>query len=291
MEHLETFDVIQDKYNYIIFDCDGVIWRGSEFIESTVITINKLLSLGKKLFFLSNTNTQSRQDLYEKLLKAGIHDKISPKNVYTSSYLISKHIKLTYPDLQKVYLIGMNGLQVELEKIGLSVKSSQDDNGKVFDSDEADKYPIDESLEAVVCGYDIHFNFYKMFYASQIIYRTNKFFGTNYDHKINVKGVYVPASYTIIAPLEICTERKAEIITKPDPRSINIILNDHGISSSELRSFLMVGDNMGTDILFANNAKIDSLLVFTGNTKEEDFFKLKETSGLSAVPTYTLKQF
>ena len=33
----------------------------------------------------------------------------------------------------------------------------------------------------------------------------------------------------------------------------------------------MVGDNLDTDIMFAKNCGIDSLLVFTGVTNEEKF--------------------
>jgi ribonucleotide monophosphatase NagD (HAD superfamily) len=52
----------------------------------------------------------------------------------------------------------------------------------------------------------------------------------------------------------------------------------------------MIGDSLNTDILFANNAKIDSMLVFTGVTKEEKYFNLNDTE-LIAKPTYILKQF
>jgi ribonucleotide monophosphatase NagD (HAD superfamily) len=83
--------------------------------------------------------------------------------------------------------------------------------------------------------------------------------------------------------------QKAEIITKPDPRSLNIIMDDHSVDKENLNKFIMICDTWYTDILFAQNAGIDSLLVFSGNTKEEEFETLKNTNSLTAKPTYTLK--
>jgi phosphoglycolate/pyridoxal phosphate phosphatase family enzyme len=292
LNELNKFDSLINKYDYYIFDCDGVIWRGSEIINSAVLTINKLIQMKKNLIFLSNTNTLSRQDLYNKLIKAGISSEgIAYRSVYTSSYLIAKHITVNYPTIKKVYLIGMEGLRKELEGNGLTVMGGLEDDGKSFDYDQPDKYVIDDNLQAVVCGYDKNFNYYKMFYAGQVIIKTGMFFGTNYDHKINIKGVYLPASYTIISSLEKFTEQMAEIITKPDPRSLSIIMKDHDIDISEREKFIMIGDNLGTDILFANNAGIASLLVFTGITTKEDYIKMNNSDNLLANPTCTLSNF
>jgi 4-nitrophenyl phosphatase len=288
--HGSAFELLNQNYDYFIFDCDGVIWRGWDYIEQGVHTINKLLHLNKKVFFLSNTNSLSRQDLYDKLLKAGISkEHFTYQNVYTSSYLTAKHIQLNYPDIKKVYLIGLSGMRSELENIGLTVSGGSDDNDKSFDYSNPDHYIIDDSLQAVVCGFDLGINFYKLFYASQVINKTKKFFGTNYDNKVVIKGVYTPATYSIISSIEVSTEQKAEIITKPDPRSLNIIMDDHSVDKENLNKFIMIGDTLHTDILFAKNAGIDSLLVFTGNTKEEEFEELKNTNSLTAKPTYTLK--
>jgi phosphoglycolate/pyridoxal phosphate phosphatase family enzyme len=286
------WDEISGKYSYFIFDCDGVVWRGLDYISTAVTAINKLIKMGKKLFFLSNTNTLTRQDLYDKLIKAGVDGQhITYENVYTSSYLTAKHIELNYPDIKKVYLVGMEGLRKELLNAGLTVSGSSEDDYKAFDYHEPSKYEIDDTLQAVVCGFDYTMNYYKMFYACQIINQTGKFFGTNYDHKIYVQGRYLPASYTLISSLEVATEQKAEIITKPDPRSLRIILQDHGINVGELDNFLMIGDNLGTDILFANNAGVASLLIFTGITTENDYTRMQGLGKLPAKPTYTLQHF
>jgi ribonucleotide monophosphatase NagD (HAD superfamily) len=57
---------------------------------------------------------------------------------------------------------------------------------------------------------------------------------------------------------------------KPNPEVINIIRKQNNIPESELSKFVMFGDNPTTDIALANNAGIDSVLVFTGVTKNEE---------------------
>jgi 4-nitrophenyl phosphatase len=72
---IESFQSITDNYDNFIFDCDGVIWNGAQMIRSAISRINNLLENNKRIFFLSNTNSLSREDLYNKLIKAGVDKK------------------------------------------------------------------------------------------------------------------------------------------------------------------------------------------------------------------------
>ena len=144
-----------------------------------------------------------------------------------------------------------------------------------------------------VCAvFDDKFDYFKIVYAMQVIKLTKKFFGTNLDNHVKVEGVNLPGSYTFISALETCSEIKAEICTKPDSKSLHIIMKDHLISDEEKSKILMIGDNLHTDIKFGNNCGIDTLLIFTGVTNEEKFQKHFETyHEHHSLPTYTLKSF
>ena len=85
-----------------------------------------------------------------------------------------------------------------------------------------------------------------------------------------------------MAALEKCSGRKATIVGKPNSFCIDLVLEQHDVSRDKI---LFVGDNLQTDIMFANKSNIDSLLVLTGVTDPEDLEKeLKEEE--SGVPTY-----
>ena len=70
--------------------------------------------------------------------------------------------------------------------------------------------------------------------------------------------------------IEVASGRSADRIGKPETHAFKAILRDHfkDQAISELTDkFMMVGDNMESDILFGKNNSIDSCLVFTGVQK------------------------
>jgi 4-nitrophenyl phosphatase len=305
--HLNSFLDIVNKYQYFIFDCDGVVWRESKVMENCVETIKILMSKNKQIFFLSNTNRSSRYDMQEKFNKiCGLE--IDFKNIYTSSYLTAKYISELNQGIENLYVVGSAGLERELEEKGFKIYGgAKNKNIKYiedFNSSRLEELEIDENIQACVVGYDDAFNYFKIAYASHIIHKTGLFFGTNYDRFTKVGNKFSPGTNTFISALEGCTDKKAQVVTKPDPRSLSIIMSDHGIDLNLNREkILMIGDNMNTDILFANNNKIDSLLVLTGVTSEENILKIESEwnevdvennySKITAAnfPKYVLKSF
>ena len=69
---------------------------------------------------------------------------------------------------------------------------------------------------------------------------------------------------------------------KPNPLSLDLILAGSDIPKERC---IMIGDNLDTDIGFANNAGIDSLAVLTGVMKEAEFLEEMKQSN-KPVPTY-----
>ena len=67
--------------------------------------------------------------------------------------------------------------------------------------------------------------------------------------------------------LETASGRTADRIGKPETHAFNAIIRDHLKGEVDLSKFIMIGDNMESDILFAKNNGIDSCLVFTGVQK------------------------
>ena len=82
--------------------------------------------------------------------------------------------------------------------------------------------------------------------------------------------------------METACEQKSINTGKPSDFCFELIQASHGVKHSEI---LFIGDNLFTDILFANRAGVDSLLVLTGVTGKDDYEDLiaKVESGN---PTY-----
>jgi ribonucleotide monophosphatase NagD (HAD superfamily) len=82
------------------------------------------------------------------------------------------------------------------------------------------------------------------------------------------------------------------VMGKPDTFGFDLLRKQHSLEEKPLDKFLMVGDNLETDILMGNNCGIDSLLVLSGVTNvartQTILQKAKkgETLETEGVPTY-----
>ncbi len=75
------------------------------------------------------------------------------------------------------------------------------------------------------------------------------------------------------------------IMGKPSTFAMDLIKRDHSIPDGS--RFLMIGDNLETDIMFGNVNSIDSLLVLSGCTTKVRGNSLNAVkSELEGVPTY-----
>lgn len=282
---LNSFGEIRNKYNYFIFDLDGVVWRENEVIPNAANEIRNLISMGKNVFFLTNSNKLSREDLKQKFLsKCGLD--IDIKFIYNAGYITAKYITTHYKHIQNLYLIGRSGLEHELKLQGFNIFGGENSTNiktiENFSSEHLCDVQINPDIQGCICGYDDYINYFKIVYGSYVIQKTGIFFGTNYDSHVALKnGLHSPGTYTFVSALETCAGLKATVVTKPDPRSLEIIMNDHGIVNKE--EILMIGDNPRTDILFSINGGIDSMMVLTGVTKDP--------SQAEHASTYVLKEF
>jgi hypothetical protein len=76
--NIQVFNTKKDSLDFIesidtfLLDCDGVIWIEQCLLPDIQATITWLRSLGKRLFFITNNSTKSRQEYVEKFGKLGI---------------------------------------------------------------------------------------------------------------------------------------------------------------------------------------------------------------------------
>ena len=68
----------------LLFDCDGVIWKGDSLIDKVPSVLELLRKLGKKIFFVTNNSTKSRKGYKGKFEKLGLD--VEPEEIFSSSF-------------------------------------------------------------------------------------------------------------------------------------------------------------------------------------------------------------
>ncbi|NJE00282.1 HAD family hydrolase, partial [Thermococcus sp. LS1] len=75
----------------IIFDMDGVIYRGNTLIEGAREVIEYLKSKNVPFVFLTNNSTRNAEMYREKLLKLGID--VEEERIITSGYATARYLQ------------------------------------------------------------------------------------------------------------------------------------------------------------------------------------------------------
>ena len=270
-----------EKYDVFLLDCDGVIWTGKDAVPGAADVITKLMALNKRVMFVTNNSTKTRQILVDQIQSVLGISGISGDVCYSSGIATARFLKDKLQEGEKVFIIGSEGFSqvmtengIEYIGLGLDIEPI---NFKEFGN-----FKPDPSIKYVVGGFDPYFNHTKMTKAFIYIREGGaKYIATNLDIVYPLsKDRLLPGTGSVLAGLNHALGTLPTVIGKPSSVFFDVISKDHGITDKS--RVLMVGDNLLTDIQFGCNSGIDTALVMTGVTTKE---MLSEPG---AKPTYIM---
>ena len=234
---------ILEKKGFIC-DMDGVIYHGNKILDGVADFVNWMLDNDKKFVFLTNSPERTPHELSMKLERMGLS--VSPDHFYTSAMATAEFLSTQAPGCT-AYVIGEAAFSKALydKKI----------------------YMNDINPEYVVIGETRTYSFEKIEKAIALINAGAKLIGANPDTVgVTEKGI-MPATGSLIAPIEIATGKKAYFVGKPNPLMIRHGQRLLGCTSKDTA---FIGDRMDTDIIAGIEANIDTVLVLSGVTARED---------------------
>ncbi|USH00477.1 HAD-IIA family hydrolase [Thermococcus argininiproducens] len=234
----------------IIFDMDGVIYRGKELIDGAEKVIEFLRSHGIPFVFLTNNSTRNARMYREKLKEMGIE--VEEERIITSGYATAQYLKKHF-EKGNVFVIGGKGLVEEIKSIGWPIIS-------VEEAKEAWK-----EIEYVVVGLDPDLTYKKLKYGCLAIRNGARFIGTNPDTTYPSEEGILPGAGSIIAALKVSTEKEPLIIGKPNEPVFEVVREK--LNADEI---WVVGDRLDTDIAFAKRIGAKAIMVLTGVNTLED---------------------
>jgi phosphoglycolate phosphatase len=266
-----------------LFDCDGVIWKGDKLIPGVAQTLDFLRSKEKKLVFVTNNSSKSRNQYAHKFHSLGIS--VSQDEIFSSSFAAAMYLKMNdFPQDKKIYVIGGQGILDELQLAGYTGLGGPEDGEKKAEWKSGCFFEHDKSVGAVVVGIDPEINYYKLMYGTLCI-RENPgclFVATNRDAVGNMTDLQEwPGAGCMVAAICGSTEREPIVVGKPSTLMMDLLQKKFGISTSKM---CMVGDRLDTDILFGQSAGCKTLFVLSGVTTEST---LKDPSNKIQPDFYT----
>jgi len=240
---MSALDQVRNKAGFII-DMDGVIYHGNQLIPGVTDFIAWLERQKKKFLFLTNGSERSPRELQQKLDRLGI--RVSEDHFYTSALATAAFLKSQQPG-GSLFVIGEGGLINALYDAGFTMN--------------------DVNPDYVVVGESKAYTYDKITHAIRLVLKGAKLIGTNPDVTGPTDQGLVPATGSLMAPIELATGSRAYYVGKPNP-----LIMRHALKRLDCRreEAVIVGDRMDTDIIAGIESEIETVLVLSGVTAESD---------------------
>ncbi|HYN63619.1 MAG TPA: HAD-IIA family hydrolase [Candidatus Limnocylindrales bacterium] len=238
----------------VIFDLDGVVYRGHEPIAGATGLVEALRAAGRQVRFATNNSMATRQAYLERLAAQGIAT--AADEIVTSTWATIQHLRAHEPGMRRLMALGAEGMLAELRGAGFeTVRAASAAPPDWYGAPLADRY------DAVIAGLDPAIDYRSLGIAAAALRQGARFVATNADLRYPTPSGFVPGAGAIVAALRAASGVEPLVIGKPEPAMFRAILESAGVAAAET---LVIGDNPDSDIRAAQRAGIPSLLVLTG---------------------------
>lgn len=229
-----------DRYDAIVCDLDGVVYRGDPAVPHAV---ESLAGAGIPMQFATNNASRPPRQVADHLRRLGLN--ITDDSVATSSqaaaWVLTRHLD---PGAA-VLAIGGVGVADALRERGFVPVTS-----------------VDENPVAVVQGYGPDVSAADLAQAAYAVQRGALWMATNTDHTLPTADGYAPGNGALVLAVGAAVGRGPELVAgKPDEPLYLMCAERLGVAPNRV---LAIGDRLETDIEGAHQAGMDSLLVLTG---------------------------
>jgi HAD superfamily hydrolase (TIGR01457 family) len=246
--------MLAERYDALLFDLDGVLYRGDEPVAHAVEAMARIRAAGIAPVFLTNNSSRTPEQVAAKLTGIGIAAR--PSEVVTSALATAD--LLAARGGGSAFVVGQDGVREALAAAGIRILDGEP-----------------ERVDHVVVGVDLEATYTKLRIACELVQRGAHLVATNPDRSFPAPGALWPGAGALLAVITETTGAEAEVIGKPFAP-----LFEAGRRRAGAATPLVIGDRLDTDIAGADALGWDSLLVLTGVSTRDD------VTSSPARPTY-----
>lgn len=220
----------------VFFDLDGTLYFKQKAIEGAIETVDYLKSKGYICRFLTNTDSKKPSHILDRVKNLGFN--IELDEIFTPVTASVKFLKCNKE--AKIYALVSDNIINEYEEFNIGLENVD----YIIIGDCRDKVSYDNLNKA-----------FKLIGENTEILalQKGKYFYDNTGKNLDT-GAFV-------AMMEYATGKSSKVLGKPSESFFNILLQDLNLNPSEV---LIIGDDILTDIVGANNIGSMGALVKTG---------------------------
>jgi NagD protein len=227
-----------------MMDMDGVLITGSNIVPGADWFIERLKARRAKYLVLTNNPRYTPGDLSHRLQRIGLD--IPAEHILTSAMATARFLVAQKPD-GTAFVIGESGLTEAIHEVGYVITDHDPDYVVLGETNSIDYEQITQAIRMVSAG--------------------AHFVATNPDPSGPGDDGLVPACGAMAAFIERASGVSPFFVGKPNPLMMRIALNYLGAHSENT---VMIGDRMDTDIVTGIESGLETILVLTGVTRQED---------------------
>jgi glycerol 3-phosphatase-2 len=233
-------------YDNVLLDLDGCVWIGDAPTRQAADAIAALRGEGKRIAFLTNNSRFSPEEYVRKLWSLGA--KASLEEVVTAGSAIQW--VLAQRERAGTYVIGSPALHRHVADAGQRVLGV---------------HAAATGAELVVVAGHDQFDYAELRAATRALLAGAEMIAADRDRTFPAEDGLWPGSGAIVAALEYATDRRAQVVGKPQPEIFRAALERLGTGRT-----LVIGDRLDSDLSGAAAAGLGAAIVLTGvSTREQ----------------------
>ena len=231
-----------------LMDMDGTVYIGDKKIEGAFEALEELKRRGKKVLFLTNNSSKTAVDYVKKLSLMGYP--ATEKDIFSSGEATIRFLRENRQG-KKVLLLANSAVYKQFKEAGINL--------------------VKEDADLVLICFDTELDYKKLTAACNCLFEGKEYIVSHPDLVCPANPHSIPDVGSFMALIKAVTGREPDlVIGKPYKTMAEYVAKDFGLRPDEIA---MVGDRLYTDIKFATDNGMTSILVLTGETTLPDLEK------------------
>ncbi|XP_037937091.1 4-nitrophenylphosphatase-like isoform X1 [Teleopsis dalmanni] len=262
-----------NSFDFVLSDCDGVVWLILSPLPNTGRTINLLKSEGKKCIFVTNNSFNNDEQFLEKFASVGTN-LVKSEDVINPNKAIAMYLKKYKPG-ERVFSVNNHVANEVFRNNGIDIETL-DITDNLDPASLARLIKPEQKVGAVVIDINFNLNYAELAKAYQyLLDKDCELIMGGSDTHMPMSADMATLGFVDFAKyLSKYSHKQPIALGKPSPRFGDIIKEMYNITTP--KRCLFIGDSLSSDIAFGTVCGFQTLLVLSGTSTKEEMLVAEE---------------